>query len=62
VGELVVRIILIYNASAATVLIVSPVLLGGLTLVTMFWAFRYGHRVRMRALAQLAQAPGPQLP
>ncbi|HXO45400.1 MAG TPA: VC0807 family protein [Candidatus Cybelea sp.] len=59
VGELVVRIILIYNTSAATVLIVSPVLLGGLTLVTMFWAFRYGHRVRMRALAQLAQAPRP---
>jgi hypothetical protein len=62
VGELIVRIVLIYNASAATVLIVSPVLLGTLTLVTMIWAFRYGHRVRLRALAQLARVPGPEHP
>ncbi len=59
VGELIIRIILIYNASAATVLIVSPILLGSLTIATMIWAFSYGHRVRLRALAQLAQAPGP---
>ncbi len=62
VGELIVRIFLIYNVSAATVLIVSPVLLGTLTVVTMIWAFSYGHRVRLRALAQLAQLPNPQLP
>ena len=51
VGELILRIILIYNASPATVLIVSPILLGSLTIVPMIWAFSYGHRVRLRALA-----------
>jgi hypothetical protein len=60
VGELILRIVLIYNASAATVLIVSPILLGTLTVVTMIWAFSYGHRVRLRALAQLARVPGPE--
>jgi hypothetical protein len=60
VGELIVRIILIYNASAATVLVLSPVLLGTLTVVTMIWAFSYGHRVRLRALAQLARVPIPE--
>jgi hypothetical protein len=62
VGELVVRIILIYDVSAATVLIVSPILLGTLTIVTMIWAFRYGHRVRLRALAQLNALPSSDLP
>jgi hypothetical protein len=59
VGELILRIILIYHTSPATVLFVSPILLGSLTLVTMTWAFSYGHRVRLRALAQLAQLPVP---
>jgi hypothetical protein len=61
VGELILRIILIYRVSAATVLVVSPILLGTLTLVTMIWAFSYGHRVRLRALAQLSQAGGPDV-
>jgi len=56
---LLLRIVLIYHASPATVLIVSPILLGSLTVVTMIWAFSYGHRVRLRALAQLAQLPSP---
>jgi hypothetical protein len=59
VGELILRIILIYNASAATVLVVSAILLGILTIGTMIWAFSYGHRVRLRAMAQLAQLPAP---
>ena len=57
VGELIVRIILIYNVSPATVLVVSPILIGALTLVTMIWAFSYGHRVRLRAVVQLNQVP-----
>src|SRR6204780_4899031 len=61
VGELILRIILIYHASAATVLIVSPILLGTLTIVTMIWAFSYGRRVRLRALAQLGQDAGPAI-
>jgi len=53
VGELILRIILINNVSASTVLIVSPIITGTLTTVTMIWAFSYGRRVRLRALAQL---------
>jgi hypothetical protein len=57
VGELIIRIILIYNVSASTVLIVSPILVGTLTTVTMIWAFSYGRRVRLRALIQLNAMP-----
>jgi hypothetical protein len=61
VGELVLRIILIYHVSAPTVLIISPILIGTLTIVTMIWAFSYGHRVRLRASAQLNQVPNPNV-
>src|SRR5215467_8017881 len=53
VGELILRIILIYTLPAAMVLVISPILIGVLTIVTMLWAFRYGNRVRQRAMAQL---------
>jgi hypothetical protein len=53
VGELILRIILIYSLPAAMVLIISPILIGVLTIVTMLWAFSYGHRVRLRAIDQL---------
>ena len=56
VGELILRIVLIYNVPASTVLVVSPVLVGTLTVGAMIWAFSYGHRVRTRALVQLNQA------
>ena len=56
-GELILRIVLIYHVSASTVLIVSPILIGVLTIVTMIWALSYGHRVRLRALAQLNPSP-----
>jgi len=53
VGELILRLILIYSLPASLVLIISPILIGVLTIITMIWAFSYGHRVRLRALAQL---------
>lgn len=56
VGELVLRILLIDNLPAALVLIISPVMIGTLTVATMIWAFSYGHRVRVRAMAYFAQA------
>jgi hypothetical protein len=59
VGELIVRIFLIYTLPAALVLIISPILIGVLTIVTIGWAFSYGHRVRVRALAQLSQTVAP---
>jgi hypothetical protein len=59
VGELLLRIFLIYTLSAALVLVISPVLIGVLTITTMVWAFSYGHRVRLRALSQLPPASTP---
>jgi hypothetical protein len=58
VSELILRIILIYNVSSATVLIVSPILIGTLSIATMIWTFRCGHRVRLRAMAQLGMSYG----
>lgn len=55
VGELIIRIILIYKLPAAMVLVISPILIGILTILTMIWAFSYGHRVRLRALARFQQ-------
>lgn len=43
------------NLPAALVLVISPILIGVLTISTMAWAFAYGHRVRLRALARFAQ-------
>ena len=53
VGELILRVILIYNASPATVLVVSPILIGAVTVGTMIWTFRYAHRVRTRTMSQV---------
>ena len=61
VGELMVRLFLIYNMSSATVLVVSPILLGTLTIGTMIWAFSYGKRVRLRAMARLNQVVSPRI-
>jgi hypothetical protein len=61
VGELILRIILIYNTSPAMVLVISPILLGTLTIVTMVWAFSYGHRVRLRAMAEHNQVLSPRV-
>ncbi len=58
VGELAVRTVLIYTLKAAAVLIITPILTGTLIIVTMVWAFSYGHRVRVRAMTQLSVAEG----
>jgi hypothetical protein len=56
-GELLLRVVLIDNLSTASVLLVSPILLGSLTVLTILWTFRYARGVRMRALARLEQLP-----
>ena len=55
VTELILRIIMIYKIPAAAVLILSPVLLGSLTVATMIWTFRYATSVRRRASVLLSQ-------
>jgi len=46
--EFVVRIGLVYTLPAATVLVVSPIVLGGLLIATISWTFGYGQRMRAR--------------
>jgi hypothetical protein len=55
VGDFLIRIVLIYALPAEMVLIISPVIMGTLTIVTMVWSFSYGYRVRMRVLPLLIQ-------
>jgi hypothetical protein len=54
-GELTIRVILIYTVSTATVLVLSPILIGTVTIATIIWTFRYAHRVRSRAAAEFAR-------
>jgi hypothetical protein len=61
VGEFLIRVILIYKVSAETVLIVSPLMIGILTIVTMVWSFSYGSRVRLRVLSFLGTGDGVPL-
>jgi hypothetical protein len=56
--ELLVRIILVYKTSSATVLVASPILLGSLTIATLIWTFRYAHQIRLRAIAQMRPTAG----
>lgn len=44
VAEFAFRAALIYTVSPATVLAVSPVVLGGATVLVILWSFRYGAR------------------
>jgi hypothetical protein len=46
VAELVVRVILIYTLSTQVVLMLSPLLIGGATVFTIIWTFRYVRRIR----------------
>ena len=56
--EFAVRIALVYTLPAATVLVVSPIVLGGLLVATISWTFAYGKRMRARAEARVAVAGG----
>jgi hypothetical protein len=49
VTELAVRVILIYSIPTQMVLVLSPILIGGSTILTLIWTFRYVRIVRARA-------------
>lgn len=57
VGELVIRIGLIDAVSAAWVLVISPLILGVLTVATIVWSLAYAHRMRQRVLPLLQAGP-----
>lgn len=61
-GELVIRVLLVFTLSAATVLVISPLMLGVFTVSTIIWTLAYAGRLRQRVLPVLtvmaAQATG----
>ncbi len=60
VAEFAFRAVLIYTVSPATVLAVSPVVLGTATALVIVWTFRYAARARRRGLERRnAQAAPP---
>lgn len=60
VAEFAFRALLIYTVSPATVLAVSPIVLGTATVLVILWTFRYGARARQRGLARRnAQSTAP---
>ena len=50
-GEFAIRIALVYTLPAAAVLVISPIILGVITIGTFTWTFAYVRRVRQRAEA-----------
>ena len=51
VGEFTLRVVLIYTVSPATVLVVSPTVMGVASLLTIIWTMKYGARAG-KALAR----------
>ena len=58
VGEFAIRVALIYTLSPAWVLVLSPLILGAITIGTLTWTFAYVRLVRRRAEAMRRQAAG----
>lgn len=61
VGEFTVRVVLIYTVSPATVLAVSPIVLGSATLLTVLWTFSYAARARKAGAAARMRASAQSL-
>ncbi len=51
-GEFLIRVGLVYTMPAAVVLVISPIILGGLVIATIAWTFAYVRRVRARTVEQ----------
>ena len=47
-GEFILRVILVHTLPTAVVLAVSPIILGGLTILTIAWTFAYARRAAAR--------------
>jgi hypothetical protein len=52
-GRFATRVELIVLVPVSWVLVISPVLLGSLTLVTIIWTFRYAKGARERAIPKI---------
>lgn len=62
VAEFAFRALLIYTVSPATVLAVSPIVLGTATVLVIVWTFRYGARARQRGLERRNAQSAPPPP
>ncbi len=51
-GEFLIRVGLVYTMPAAMVLVISPIVLGGLLIATIVWTFAYVRRARARSVGQ----------
>jgi hypothetical protein len=47
-GEFILRVILVYTVPPAVVLAVSPLMQGGITILTLAWTFAYARRAARR--------------
>jgi hypothetical protein len=54
--EFAFRVLLIYTASPATVLVVSPLVLNTATVLVIVWTFSFARRARRRGMAQRQKA------
>ncbi|HEY8055723.1 MAG TPA: VC0807 family protein [Terriglobales bacterium] len=52
-GELALRVVFVYTLPVAVVLVISPIVLGVLTVVTIVWTIAYARRMRARVLPRL---------
>jgi hypothetical protein len=52
-GEFAIHLLLIFRLPVAWVLVISPILLGSVTIATIVWTFRYAKRARERALPKV---------
>lgn len=52
-GELGLRVLMVYSLPAAAVLVISPLVLGVLTVITIVWTIAYARRMRARVLPLL---------
>ncbi len=55
VSELLIRLALIYTLTPAEVLMVSPILLGAITVSALVWSFRHGYRTREKVLHRVME-------
>lgn len=56
-GELALRVVLVYTLPAAAVLVLSPLILGVLTVGAIVWSLAYAGRLRARVLPVLLLHP-----
>jgi hypothetical protein len=54
-GEFVLRVILVYNLPAPTVIVLSPIVLNLATILLIIWTFLYASRIRKRVSSDPGQ-------